>query len=236
MEGFTYTNIFETKGIEYLVIIGFFAVLIPFWILLNRKLKPVYKVQKSNGIISASAMHLPQGIFFSKYHTWVHLEKSGEAKVGLDDLILHLTGEVSVVCLRSPGEEIRKGEILARIGYNGQNLEIASPVSGKVCTSNNMLSENPNLIKNDPYQQGWIYSLKPTDWKADTDSCYLAENAVDWAKTELVRIKDFLAASSNKIVPEPAGMFMQDGGEISEKALTHFPQKVWREFQKTFLS
>ncbi len=235
MEGFTYTNIFETKGIEYLVIIGFFAVLIPFWILLNRKIKPAYNVQKSKGFSSAGVLQLPQGIFFSKYHTWVHLEKNGEAKVGLDDLILHLTGEVSVECLKTPGEDVGKGELLARIRHNGRSLEIASPVSGKVSGANELLSENPNLIKNDPYQQGWIYSIKPSDWKADTDSCYLAENAVDWAKTELVRVKDFLAASSSKIMSEPIGMYMQDGGELSEKALTHFPQEVWKEFQKSFL-
>ena len=39
MEGFSYNNIFETKGIEYLAIIAFFAILIPFWLLLNKQVK-----------------------------------------------------------------------------------------------------------------------------------------------------------------------------------------------------
>ncbi len=39
MDGFTYINIFETKGIEYLAIIAFLVMLIPFWLLLNRKSK-----------------------------------------------------------------------------------------------------------------------------------------------------------------------------------------------------
>jgi glycine cleavage system H protein len=37
MDGFSYTNIFETKGIEYLMIIAFMLILVPFWITLNRK-------------------------------------------------------------------------------------------------------------------------------------------------------------------------------------------------------
>ena len=37
MDGFTYHDIFETKGLEYLAIIAFFLLLIPFWIILNRK-------------------------------------------------------------------------------------------------------------------------------------------------------------------------------------------------------
>ena len=39
MEQFTYNNIFETKGIEYLLIIGFFLVLIPFWLILNKRVE-----------------------------------------------------------------------------------------------------------------------------------------------------------------------------------------------------
>ena len=45
MEGFSYNNIFETKGIEYLAIIAFFVLLIPFWILLNRQAKNKRQLQ-----------------------------------------------------------------------------------------------------------------------------------------------------------------------------------------------
>ncbi len=47
MDGFSYNNIFETKGIEYLVIIAFFLILIPFWIKLNKKVKTTEHVQKT---------------------------------------------------------------------------------------------------------------------------------------------------------------------------------------------
>ncbi len=235
MEGFTYTNIFETKGIEYLVIISFFAILVPVWAFFSRKPKPAFKVQKANGFISASSFQIPQGIFFSKYHTWAHLEKDGEAKVGLDDMLLHLTGEVSLIHFKSPGEIVGKGELMARIHYNGNSLEVASPVSGEICSINTLLSKEPALVKDDPYHHGWIYSLRPLNWKADIDSCFLAEDATVWAKDELVRFKDFLAVSASKTMPEPSVMVMQDGGEIMEKALAHFPQEVWKEFQKKFL-
>lgn len=236
MEGFTYNNIFETKALEYLIIVFFFALLVPFWMLLNKKNKPKSQLQSEPGFLTAGTLKLPQGIFFSKYHTWVHLEKNGEAKVGLDDLILHLTGDVSVSLYKSAGEIIGKGEPLARIQYNGNSLELASPVSGEISTGNEMLLENPVLMKDDPYQQGWLYSIKPLNWKADTDSCFLAEDATVWANNELVRVKDFLAISTSKTLSEPSVVIMQDGGEIMEKALAHFPQEVWQEFQETFLA
>lgn len=236
MEGFTYTNIFETKGIEYLVIISFFLVLVPLWMFFNRKTKPAVALQKVNGFISASSLRIPQGVFFSKYHTWAHLEKTGFALVGLDDLLVHITGDVKLTQFKKPGEYIQKGELLAKIRYNGHSLDILSPVSGEVKQTNSELKENPELIKNDPYQLGWIYSIKPTNWKADTNSYYLAEDATKWAAQELERVKDFLAVSASKMMPQTVGVVLQDGGELMEKPLSEFPKEVWDDFQKNFLS
>ena len=94
MDGFTYNNIFEMKGIEYLAIAIFFAILIPFWIILNKEVKTKQKVQRDLGNLTPYSLKIPQGLFFSRLHTWAHLEKSGLAKVGLDDLLVHITGEV----------------------------------------------------------------------------------------------------------------------------------------------
>lgn len=236
MEGFTYTNIFETKALEYLIIVFFFALLIPFWMLISGKRKSEVKASSVPRFLATESLKLPHGIFFSKYHTWAHLEKNGEAKVGLDDLLLHLTGKVEIKYFKVPGDEIHKGEMLARLHHNGNRLEVFSPVTGRISHVNELLEHNPQLVKDDPYRHGWIYSLKPSNWMADIHSCFLAEDAVAWAKDELVRFKDFLAVSSSGNLSQQAEVVMQDGGEIIEKALVHFPQEVWQEFQEKFLS
>jgi glycine cleavage system H protein len=236
MDGFTYTNIFETKALEYLAIVFFFAILVPFWLFLNKKEKPSVQAQIAAGVLTASSLRLPQGIFFSKFHTWAHMEKTGEAKVGLDDLLLHLTGEVKIIHFKTTGDEINKGEPLVRIKYNGNSLQATSPVSGEIKGTNELLAENPKLVREDPYQHGWIYTIKPNNWKTDTDSCFLAEDATNWAVQELERFKEFLAGYALKVMPESSQVVMQDGGEIIENALTGFPQEVWEDFQKNFLS
>jgi glycine cleavage system H protein len=236
MEGFTYTDIFATKGLEYLIIIGFFLVLVPFWMLLTRKTASASGIQIPAKISTTIAMNLPQGIFFSRYHTWAHLEKNGEAKIGFDDLLVHLTGEVKVVFLKTQGDTVEKGESLARVHYNGNNMRIASPVSGTICSTNELIIKNPGFLKNDPYQLGWICSLKPDNWKDDTDTCFLAENATQWAVEEMDRVKEFLSLVASKKDTGTLQVVMQDGGEIAEKALTLFPQEVWIDFEKKFLS
>ncbi|HET6556507.1 MAG TPA: hypothetical protein VFG54_04275, partial [Prolixibacteraceae bacterium] len=123
MEGFTYHNIFETKGFEYLAIVVFFIILIPFWKILNRKASVARQAEKSLGTLTARTLQIPQGLFFSRYHTWAHLERSGVAKVGLDDLLIHLTGEVTVNQVKASGEKIKKGDLLAEISHKGKPLK-----------------------------------------------------------------------------------------------------------------
>lgn len=235
MDGFTYTNIFETKGIEYLVIIAFFAILIPFWTLLNRKKKQSNFIQKTPGFITASSLQIPQGLFFSKHHAWAYMEKNGNAKVGLDDLLLHLTGEVKITHLKKAGDKIQRGDLLTQITHNGKNLKILAPVSGEIQENNQMLTDDNSLLLSAPYSQGWLYLIKPTNWKADTDSCYLAEDATYWATRELERFKDFLSASVARHLPNPTSVVLQDGGELIDQPLAALPEEVWQDFQDTFL-
>jgi glycine cleavage system H protein len=236
MDGFSYNNIFETKGLEYLIIIAFLAMIIPFWIVINRQTGVTGKSRKTHGILSSGILKIPLGIFYGKNHTWTHLEKSGIAKVGLDDLLLHLTGTVKISNMKSPGEIIKKGDLLAEIDQNGKILKIHSPVSGTIAGTNTMLEENPGMLNDDPYGKGWIYMIKPSEWVAETNSCFLAEEAVAWSKKELERFRDFFATSVQKYSPETSMIILQDGGELRDQPLSELPDEVWQDFQKSFLN
>lgn len=236
MEEITYTNIFATKGIEYIIIITFFLALIPFRMLMKKKKVPALAAKKEHAFITANTLRIPQGIFFSKFHTWAHLQTSGSAKVGLDDFLIHLTGDVQLTHLKQPGTKIRKGDLLAQINHAGKSLNVLSPVSGEVKDTNTSLTEEPELIRVDPYEKGWIYSIKPSAWKEETSTCFLAEDATGWAVQELDRFKDFLAVSTKKSMPEPLGVLMQDGGELIKNPLANMTQDIWTDFQKSFLS
>ncbi|MCX6270892.1 MAG: hypothetical protein NTU44_06675 [Bacteroidetes bacterium] len=235
MDGFSYFNIFETKGIEYLAIITFFLMLIPFWIVLNKQVKIARQIQKVLGILSAKSLKVPQGLFYSENHTWSHLEQSGAARVGLDDLLVHITGEINLKSLKNPGDQIRKGELLAEIDQKGKRLRVFSPITGKILKTNGLLIESPEIINEDPYGKGWIYKIKPTNWISETSSCYLAEEATNWSTTELNRFKDFLAKSVVKYSPDQSMTILQDGGEICDYPLSEMPGEIWQDFQESFL-
>lgn len=235
MDGFSYHDIFATKGIEYLIIITFLVLLIPFWIVLNKQNEIGRKIQKALGFLSAGILRIPQGLFFSKNHTWMHMEKSGSAMVGLDDLLLHITGEVKFSNHKNPGDMIRKGELLTEIDQNGKLLRILSPVSGKIMNLNSTINENPGILNEDPYGKGWIFKIKPSNWITETKACYFAEEATTWSATELERFKDFLAVSMKNYSPEPSMVILQDGGELTDHSLSAFSGEIWKDFEKEFL-
>lgn len=236
MDGFSYYNIFETKGIEYLITIAFFLLLVPFWIAMNRQALANKRLNEALGILSVNLLKIPRGLFYSKNHTWTFLEKVGVAHIGLDDLLLNIIGEVKVNNLKMPGDNINKGDVIAEIEQNGKKLKIISPISGEVLKSNHMLHAKPEMLNEDPYGQGWIYKVKPTNWMAETQACYMAEDAINWSKRELERFKDFLAEKLNAHYFEPSMVIIQDGGEISRNALAEMPREIWMDFEKDFMT
>jgi glycine cleavage system H protein len=235
MDGFSYVNIFDTKGIEYIVIIIFLLLLIPFWIILNKKKEIATELRKAIKYLSAKISNSPPGLYYSQNHTWAFLEKSGAATIGLDDVLLHLTGNIEINYLKDKGEEVRKGDLIAEIDQKGRKLRIFSPISGKILKLNPLVEEIPEIINEDPYDKGWLFSIKPSAWKVETQSCYLAEEAKDWLNGEMVRVRDFVSVNAPKYSPDLAHITLQDGGELSENLLADMPPELWQDFQKEFL-
>jgi glycine cleavage system H protein len=235
MDGFSYNNIFETKGIEYLIIITFLFLIIPFWIMINKRETRRKRIINVPSVLTAEMLRIPKGIFFSENHTWTHLERSGNSKVGLDDFLLHTTGDVKLSNLITPGNFIEKGELMGDIDNEGRKLQLTSPVSGMVVRTNSLLSAHAGAINEDPFGEGWIYEITPAQWKADTGNYHLAGDAVSWSKREIERLKDFLAVALRKYSPVTPMTILQDGGELCDNPLAELPGEVWQDFQKTFL-
>lgn len=237
MEGFSIVDIYETKGAEYLFVIAYLVVFIIFWRVVRNPGQVLRQIRDAVSTLSAKILKIPQGIYFSKNHTWTHLGESGAAKVGLDDFLQHVIGELELSGLKDPGDSIQKGELLAEIEQDGKQLKVYSPISGEVLETNTLLAENPEMINTDPYNKGWLYQVKPSNWMKETSSCLLAEKASEWSEKEISRFKDFLSMGAmRKYSSEPAMLMLQDGGEIRDHILSELPEEVWKDFQEEFLN
>ena len=93
------------------------------------------------------------------------------------------------------------------------------------------------MINEDPYQQGWLYQVKPSNWMKETRSFLLGEKATEWSEKEVTRFKDFLSMGAmQKYASEPAMVMLQDGGEIRDQVMSELRGEVWQDFQEEFLN
>jgi glycine cleavage system H protein len=203
--------------------------------LLNRQVRISRQIKKSLDILTAASLKVPQGLFFSRYHAWTHLERSGLAKVGPDDFLMKVTGEVEVLNLKKEGEQVAKGDLLATIRQNGKALNLYSPISGSIVETNEEITKDPAMLHEDPYSHGWFYRIKPLNWISETSTYYLADDAIRWTEQEVVRLKEFLAAKMNETVPGTTPLILQDGGELFAEPLASLPDDIWNSFQSDFL-
>jgi glycine cleavage system H protein len=236
MEEFIYQNLFSTKGAEYIVVILFLIVLIPFWLFLNRRVNVSNVSIPKPGFINPTVLKIPGGLFFTKFHTWAFLERTGEALIGTDDFVAHATGDTVFYALKREGEAVKKGEIFAQLEKSGKKLLLRSPLSGEIKSVNHTLGNDKIKLTKSPYLKGWMMRIHPLKWKEETRQSYLGSEAVEWTKNEIARLRDFMAnAQTGTIHPLPQ-FVLQDGGELIDHPISELPSEVWNKFQDEFLS
>jgi len=105
-------------------------------------------------------MNAPDYLKYAKTDEWVKLDGKF-AVIGISDYAQdQLSDIVYVEFAKDKGEDIKKDEILATIESVKAAGDVLSPVSGKVSEINEVLSNNPELLNNDPYDKGWICKVE----------------------------------------------------------------------------
>ena len=234
MDEFHYYNLFMTKGVEYLLTIVFFLLLIPFWIMLNRKVTAPAQVSQRVSILD-NFLSIPQEIYLAMNHTWVQLVHPNKVRVGLNDLIINMVGENKLSFFRKNGEQVKKGDLIAQISGSEKTLNILAPVSGTISGLNPNLEYQKIIVGQVPYESNWMVDIDPKNWQDEARELMRGEDAKSWLSLELGRMRDFFAGQfSPTLANQP--IMLQDGGEVSPEILSKMPAPIWNDFQQAFLS
>jgi len=185
-------------------------------------------------VFDENSVVIPKGIYFDKTHTWAFMKKDGNVKIGIDDFLLHITGPVSRIEMKKAGEKVKKGDQLLSIIQKGKQLNIYSPISGTIKAHNEILTTNSSLLNSAPFEDGWVYSIEPTNWLLEIQFLTMAENYKTWLKDEFLRLKDFFATVVKIDSPEYA-LVLQDGGALKDNVLADFGPEIWEDFQTKFI-
>jgi glycine cleavage system H lipoate-binding protein len=205
------------------------------FLVLRGRSKDFTGTSRSHRVFDENAVESPGGLFFDKTHTWAFMENDGRVKVGVDDFLAHITGQLTRVKLKKPGDTIKKNEVLLSIIQNGKQLTIKSPVSGTIIEENISLKGDPSLINTSPYRDGWVYLVKPENWLRELQFLFMADKFKIWLNSEFIRLKDFIAFVRKSGDESYIPLVLQEGGEIKEGVLMNFGPEVWEDFQADFI-
>ncbi len=189
-----------------------------------------------SSMFGETSVKIPEGLFFDRTHTWTFMEKNGKVRTGIDDFLQHVTGTITRVIMKNPGESVVKGEVYLTLVQDGKQLEIQSPVSGTIVEKNSDLLSDASLLNKSPYAEGWIYTVQTRNWMSELSSFFMGDSYRNWLKQEFSRLKDFLAFTVKPHDSEHVQVAMQDGGELKEGLLELFGPEVWEEFQTNFIN
>ncbi len=107
-------------------------------------------------------MNVPEGLRFSTDHEWVRTE-GDRLRVGITDYAQDALGDVVFVDLPRQGSTVEAGGLLGEVESTKSVSEIYAPVAGEVVSVNAALEDAPERLNTDPYGEGWICEIAPTD-------------------------------------------------------------------------
>lgn len=113
-------------------------------------------------------MNVPDTLKYARSDEWVRLD--GEiATIGITDYAQHELGEIVYVELPAAGSNVLAGVAFGVIESVKAVAEVLSPISGEVVEANSPLSDDPSIINNSPYQDGWMIRIKVSDMEVAND-------------------------------------------------------------------
>jgi glycine cleavage system H protein len=97
---------------------------------------------------------------YSKDHTWARLDDDNRITIGISDYAQEELGDISGITLPEEGDEVIKDESFGSIESQNEVTDLFSPLSGEVVEINQELLDSPEIINEDPYQDGWILRIE----------------------------------------------------------------------------
>ena len=110
---------------------------------------------------------LPDELYYTKDHTWARIEDNGTVTVGLDAYGAKAAGNIEFIDLPLEDDEFEAGEAFGSLESAKWVGGLLMPVAGTIIEVNENIEDNLELLKDDPYGEGWIAVIIPSNLKEE---------------------------------------------------------------------
>jgi glycine cleavage system H protein len=108
-------------------------------------------------------VEFPEDLRYTKEHEWARDEGAGRVRVGITDFAQDALGDVVYVDVPEVGTEVTAGQPFGEVESTKSVSDVFSPISGTVVERNPLLEERPELVNEQPYADGWLVVIDPSD-------------------------------------------------------------------------
>ena len=134
-----------------------------------------------------------ENYYLHRGHAWAALEGDDRVRVGLDDFSQKLLGPADEVKLPEIGKAYYQDHLCMALFRQGQKASFEAPVDG-VIDGQPQDRENPGLIHDDPYGEGWLFLVKPTNLQPNLENLCSGEDNAAWIDEETHRLLNLMDA------------------------------------------
>ncbi len=127
-------------------------------------------------------MEYPDDLKYTKEHEWARLS-DGRVTVGITDYAQEALGEVVYLELPEADSDVSKEDTFGVIESVKAVSDLFAPVSGRVVEMNTALVESPEMINTDPYGEGWLIVVEPSDI-SELDELMTAKEYAEFIRSE----------------------------------------------------
>jgi glycine cleavage system H protein len=106
---------------------------------------------------------VPAELLYTESHEWISVENEGIVRIGVTDHAQGALGDLVFVELPEVGTDFGQGDACAVVESVKAASDIYSPVSGEVLSINDALEDDPELINQHPYGDGWLFTIRISD-------------------------------------------------------------------------
>lgn len=117
---------------------------------------------------------IPRNLKYSREHEWVELDDDGLVVIGITDHAQEALGELVYVEGPAEWQSFTRGDACVVIESVKAASDVYAPVAGELAAFNEKLNDEPELVNQDPYSDGWLIKLRLTD-PSDLDELLDAE-------------------------------------------------------------
>jgi glycine cleavage system H lipoate-binding protein len=169
---------------------------------------------------------VPDNLRYHPGHTWALSESPSLVRVGMDDFATKLVGKVEHMSLPQRGQWVRQGQKLMTLHRDGAKVDMVSPIEGSVADINDTVLQNPELVRRDPYGEGWLLTVQSPDAKTNFRNLLTGALARWWTEEAASRLQ--------RRVPAAVGALAQDGGVAMDNITAQMPDQNWAELAREF--